>query len=195
MNYLAHAYLSFNNEPILIGNMISDFVKGKNKYNYNHEIQKGIALHRFIDTFTDQHPSTKEGKQILKPTAGAYAGAFMDIVYDYFLANDTYEFENAEALQACANKTYAFLQQNESILPLNFQNMLPYMQKQNWLYNYQFHWGIENSFKGLTHRAAYFENSTPVFEAFLENENALYHCYKNFFVSVKKEVQNIFPVL
>ena len=32
MNYLAHAYLSFGNEPVLIGNMISDFVKG-NKNN------------------------------------------------------------------------------------------------------------------------------------------------------------------
>ena len=31
MNYLAHAYLSFNDPEILVGNMISDFVKGKKK--------------------------------------------------------------------------------------------------------------------------------------------------------------------
>jgi hypothetical protein len=30
MNYLAHAYLSFNEPDILVGNLISDFVKGKN---------------------------------------------------------------------------------------------------------------------------------------------------------------------
>jgi len=30
MNFLAHAYLSFYNPPVLVGNMIADFVKGKN---------------------------------------------------------------------------------------------------------------------------------------------------------------------
>ena len=39
MNYLAHAYLSFGNEDILVGNMISDFVKGKKKYDYSITIQ------------------------------------------------------------------------------------------------------------------------------------------------------------
>jgi hypothetical protein len=29
MNYLGHAYLSFNHQDILVGNMISDFIKGK----------------------------------------------------------------------------------------------------------------------------------------------------------------------
>ncbi len=34
MNYLAHAYLSFGDPDILAGNMISDFVKGKKKFDY-----------------------------------------------------------------------------------------------------------------------------------------------------------------
>jgi acyl carrier protein phosphodiesterase len=29
MNYLAHAFLSFKNEDVLTGNMISDYVKGQ----------------------------------------------------------------------------------------------------------------------------------------------------------------------
>ena len=40
MNYLAHAYLSFNNTYILIGNMISDYIKVKQQYEYSPEIQK-----------------------------------------------------------------------------------------------------------------------------------------------------------
>jgi acyl carrier protein phosphodiesterase len=51
MNYLAHAYLSFKHEDILLGNLISDFVKGKKKFDYPLLIQKGITLHRNIDTF------------------------------------------------------------------------------------------------------------------------------------------------
>jgi acyl carrier protein phosphodiesterase len=74
MNFLAHAYLSFGNEPILVGNMISDFVKGKKKFDFPLDIQKGITLHRMIDTYTDSHPSTKAAMRLFRPAAGAYAG-------------------------------------------------------------------------------------------------------------------------
>ena len=93
MNYLAHAYLSFADPDILAGNMISDFVKGKKKFDYPVRIQTGITLHRKIDEYTDSHPATRQAKEILKKTAGPYAGAFVDIVYDHFLANDPYEFQ------------------------------------------------------------------------------------------------------
>ncbi len=69
MNYLAHAYLSFKNEEILVGNMISDFVKGGSKFNFPVNIQKGIMLHRMIDAFADLHPATKTAINILKPAA------------------------------------------------------------------------------------------------------------------------------
>ena len=96
MNYLAHACLSFNHPEILTGNMISDFVKGKKKFDYSAQIQKGIALHRAIDEFTDAHEETRNAKLFFKPGYGLYAGAFVDIVYDHFLANDENEFANDE---------------------------------------------------------------------------------------------------
>ncbi len=42
MNYLAHAYFSFNQPPVIVGNLISDFIKGKKQFDYPAEIQKGI---------------------------------------------------------------------------------------------------------------------------------------------------------
>src|SRR5690349_9308251 len=88
MNYLGHAYLSFNSPPILVGNMISDFVKGAGKFSFSGNIQKGITLHRQIDDFTDSHPATKEAMKIFRPQYRLYSGPIMDILYDYFLAND-----------------------------------------------------------------------------------------------------------
>jgi acyl carrier protein phosphodiesterase len=76
MNYLAHAYLSFNEPEILAGNMISDFVKGKKKFDYSLTIQQGIALHRAIDQFTDFHPVTQEAKSYFKKDYRLYSGAF-----------------------------------------------------------------------------------------------------------------------
>ena len=185
MNLLAHAYLSFNQPEILVGNMISDFVKGKKQFDYEDGIQKGIRLHRDIDTFTDAHEATKKAAALLKPAAGAYAGAFVDVVYDHFLANDTQQFADDVALQLFAKNTYESLFEFVEILPERFDAMLPYMQSQNWLYNYKHFIGIENSFAGLVRRAKYIDSSTETFVLFRKNYLGLQQCYNDFFPELK----------
>ena len=194
MNYLAHAYLSFSNEPILIGNMISDFVKGKQKFNFQENVQNGIMLHRIIDTFTDGHAATKEAKEILKPFADRYAGAFIDVVYDHFLAVDETEFP-LNKLEYFANETYRTLKNNESILPEIFRNMLPHMINQNWLLNYRFEWSIENSFNSIFRRAKYLQKNNLVFKCFIANYEALQKCYNEFFPAVKNFAFNEYNLL
>jgi acyl carrier protein phosphodiesterase len=186
MNYLAHAYLSFNHTPILLGNMSSDFIKGKSKFSYPKEMQQGIALHRLIDDFTDSHPSTLAAKKYFKEAVGTYSGAFVDVSYDHFLALDQNEFQDEAALQQFALHTYNELQHNISLLPQQLQTMLPYMQQQNWLYNYRTFWGMERSFEGVTRRAVYLEDASPAFHAFNKNYEAIKACYQLFFPDVKK---------
>lgn len=184
MNYLAHAYLSFRHPEILVGNMISDFVKGKKQFEYPSGIQKGIRLHRAIDTFTDEHPLTKEGKQYFKPAVGLYAGAFMDVVYDHFLAIDARELEE-EQWKQFASETYQHLSDRQNHLPEKFASMLPYMASQNWLYNYRFTWGIEKSFGGLVRRARYLDDASAAFALFTEHYTTLQSHYHAFFPELK----------
>ncbi|RFM30438.1 acyl carrier protein phosphodiesterase [Deminuibacter soli] len=184
MNYLAHAYLSFRYPQLLVGNMISDFVKGKQKFDYPPIIQEGIMLHRSIDHFTDTHAVTTQAKKHFKAAAGLYAGAFMDIVYDHFLALDENQHSETEWIQL-AGFTYRTLKASREWLPAKFAYMLPYMESQDWLYNYRFTWGIENSFKGLTHRAAYLSDYKPIYRAFEENYEDLQNAYQQFFPNVK----------
>ena len=186
MNYLAHAYLSFKKPEILVGNMISDHVKGKRQFDYEPAIQKGIKLHRAIDTFTDAHAITKQAKQYLYPAVGTYSGAFIDVVYDHFLALDTTQFTNDSVLQKLSTDTYKTLFDFENILPEEFANMLPYMQQHNWLYNYQYISGIQKSFEGVARRAKYLSSSQSCFELFEEHYSALQDCYSSFFPFVKK---------
>lgn len=184
MNFLAHAYLSFDHPEILVGNMISDFVKGKKKFDYINGIQKGIELHRAIDTFTDAHPVTREAACYLKPAVGPYAGAFIDVVYDHFLANDANQFKEGE-LEQMANSTYGILYKFNNHLPIVFSQMLPYMSAQNWLFNYRTIDGIEKSFGGVVRRAAYLQSSSEVFKLFQDNYAALQKCYNAFFPDVR----------
>ena len=65
MNYLAHIYLSGNNDFITIGNFIADGIRGNRYKKYPKEIQIGILLHREIDTFTDAHPIVRQSTKRL----------------------------------------------------------------------------------------------------------------------------------
>jgi len=184
MNYLAHAYLSFDKPEILAGNMVSDFVKGKKKFGYSQGIQVGIHLHREIDSFTDTHPATHTAKQVFRKDYRLYAGAFMDIVYDHFLAIDKNEFPG-DSLLLFSERTYASLELFIPQLPEGFQNIFPYMRQQNWLYHYQYPGGIQKSMAGLVRRSAWLSESDTAFSLFEEHYSHLQLCYNQFFPELK----------
>ena len=188
MNYLAHAYLSFHQPEILVGNMISDYVKGKKKFDYSPGIQQGMNLHRAIDTFTDDHAVTKEAKEIFRPHYRLYAGAFIDVVYDHYLATDPAIFTDS-SLQEFAAVTYQHLEPYSAVFPERFAYMFPYMKTQNWLYNYQQRWGIEKSLHGVVRRATYLTESATAFRLFEENYELLQTCYQQFFPELLQFVQ------
>src|SRR4029079_19391 len=127
MNFLAHAYLSFNDPGILVGNMISDFVKGSARFGFSGKIANGIILHREIDTFTDNHQATKEAKQVFRPAYRLYSGAIMDVIYDHFLACDSNIFDDS-SLKIFTTDTYAHLEHHAPYLPNHFIHVLSYMK-------------------------------------------------------------------
>jgi acyl carrier protein phosphodiesterase len=186
MNYLAHAWLSFHLPEILVGNIISDFVKGKKKFDFPAGIQKGIALHRAIDDFTDTHPATISAKQYFRPVYRLYSAAFIDVAFDHFLANDRNEFPSAHSLHAFTDETYRLISAYENVLPAHFQKIFPYMKLHNWLYNYQFSDGIHRSFGGLVHRAKYLHESDSAFAIFEANYEVLRSHYQDFFPELKQ---------
>lgn len=188
MNYLAHAYLSFRNPEWLVGNMISDYVKGKQKENYPEGIRDGIQLHRFIDTFTDNHPATQEAKLIFKPEYRLYSGAFVDIVYDHFLATDTNRFTD-EGLKNFAEWVYETLDPYQHLFPEKFGRMFPYMRKQNWLYNYNVPYGMERSFEGLSRRALYIKETNTAYQLFISQYAVLKGCYEAFIDDVESNAK------
>ncbi|HUQ65664.1 MAG TPA: ACP phosphodiesterase [Flavitalea sp.] len=184
MNYLAHAYLSFGDPEVLTGNMISDFVKGKKKYNYEKRVLAGIELHRAIDEFTDDHPVNKAVSKIFKPDYRLYSAAILDVVYDHFLALDLAG--SLENFEDYTYDIYTHLGRFQPLFPDPFNNLFPYMKQHNWLFNYQFTWGIEKSLAGLVHRAAYLTDSRTAFELFNNRYNDIKEAYQAFFPLLKK---------
>lgn len=194
MNYLAHAYLSFNHPQILVGNLISDFVKGKKKTEFSSAIQKGIELHRSIDQYTDSHPATKEAKQIFREAYRLYSGAFVDVVYDHFLANDENEFSESSLLEF-TRRVYQTMEGCLDQVPPPFARMFYYMKKENWLFHYRSVWGMEKSFGGLVRRAAYLTESDTACKIFETHYQLLGDCYRQFWKDMKPFAFSIFNSL
>jgi len=181
VNYLAHAYLSFDIPDILVGNMISDFVKGKRRLDYPPPIRTGIALHRAIDTFTDAHPATREAKACFRPDYGLYSAPLTDVAFDHFLAIDPLIFPTPTALHAFAGRTYTQLADHTAQFPDRFARIFPFMREQDWLSGYRHREGIFASFAGLARRAAYMPDPKRACDLFDIHYQRLRECYTTFF--------------
>lgn len=165
--------------------MISDFVKGSSRLGFSGNIANGILLHRNIDEFTDGHPVTKKAKQIFRPAYRLYSGPIMDILYDYYLANDASLF-SIESLASFTRLTYKNLEEHSSSLPQGFIHMFSYMKAQDWLFHYRTKEGIRKSLQGLIRRASYLSESDTAFRLFIEHIDELKQCYDEFFPDVKQ---------
>ncbi len=85
MNWLAHVFLSGQDIDVQLGNLLADPLKGRSWSGAPQGIAVGMALHRKMDRFTDQHAVFKRscgrlGRQ------GRLRAVVMDVVYDHFLS-------------------------------------------------------------------------------------------------------------
>ena len=151
MNYLAHIYLSRDHELISIGNFMADHIKG-NKYKvYSTDLQKGILLHRQIDSYTDAHEIVRKSKRRLDDSYGLYRGVIIDIFYDHFLAKNWKDYSDLP-LALYTQNFYDNLTRHYEILPEKIQYMSKYLIKDDWLLSYANLEGIEKVLEGMNRR-------------------------------------------
>ncbi len=151
MNFLAHIYLSFGDQEITIGNFIADSIRGNKIDHLPKRIQKGIRLHREIDTYTDTHTIPKISSKRLHKNYSHYSRVIVDIYYDHFLAKNWNDYSDIP-LNIFVDDFYTLLENNYIILPDGVQYMMPYMIKDNWLLNYAKMDGIQKALTGLNRR-------------------------------------------
>jgi acyl carrier protein phosphodiesterase len=169
MNYLAHAYLSFGQEEVLVGNFIADFVKGKMLLNYPRAITEGILLHREIDRYTDTYPLVRAGQSYLRPNFGHYSTVITDIFFDYFLGKNWDKF-NDQPLEDFIESTFLILEKNSKYFPDRFSKMFYWMRKDNWLLQYGTLEGIQMSLTGLSKRTRFESKMEVAHLALIERE-------------------------
>lgn len=189
MNFLAHLYLSGDNEELLVGNFIGDFVKGSQMEHYPNQIQKGIRLHRSIDSFTDTHEVVLESKVRLREKFRHYAPVIVDVYYDHFLARDWSRFSSI-SLKKYTEDFYETMNNYFSILPKGVIHMLSFMSRDNWLYNYQFIEGIDRALTGMSRRTRFESKMEEASQTLKDHYEAFKDEFYRFFPDLEEHVKN-----
>lgn len=185
MNFLGHLLVSANDTPLVItGNFMADAVKGRDLSAWDPGLQNGIRMHRRIDSFTDNHPLTLQGRERLRDHCGKYAGVALDLFYDHAIANQWGEL-SAEALPDFAQRMYALLQAHSGLMPVRTQHMLPYMVANDWLSSYAEVRGISRALGGLSKRV-------PGGEALVGAERVLQAHEELFAAECREFLQDLF---
>lgn len=147
----------------MVGNFIADTLRGSQGSALPQSIQKGISIHRDIDTFTDEHQLVLDTRKCLYPYFGKYAAVVQDVYYDHFLAAN-WKLHSDTPLLDFTRHVYQTLENNRQYLNAKAERTLYYMSAQNWLYHYRTSEGINRALTGLSRRAKFdsnMENAIP----------------------------------
>lgn len=168
---------------------MGDFIKGSELDRYSEAIQKGVVLHRLIDTYTDQHQIVKQSKSLIRPYFKKYAPVVADVYYDFFLGKNWSSY-HPWTLESFADWSYAILREYHHQLPTRSQRFFYYLTTHNMLVNYRTLSGMERVFHGMSHRAAFDSGMEKAHEVLARHEKTLSEHFSAFFIDLKKEVMN-----
>ncbi len=195
MNFLAHLYLSPEDEHITLGNFIADAVKGKDFDKYNDKIKDGILLHRAIDKYTDQHPVFRRSAQKLNGKYKKYSAVIIDIYYDHFLARNWEDYSKTDLVDFVSG-AYKILIKNYFLLPKKSKRILPFMIAQNWLVGYANLVDLQRVFNGMARRTTFDSGMENALTDLKNNYTVFENDFREFFPELIEFCKNptILPI-
>ncbi|MFV0366488.1 MAG: ACP phosphodiesterase [Mangrovibacterium sp.] len=189
MNVLAHIYLSGDSEDCMLGNFIGDFVKGKDFQYYSPEVQRGIFMHRTIDSFTDSHLLVMEAKSFFRDPYRKYAGVVVDIIFDYFLIKNWSSYSTL-TLRNYTQQAHAVLLNRFHLLPQGAKGMLINFIRNKRILRYATLEGIENTLSTMSKFTSLPNYSARAIQIIAEEEEEINTRFLAFFAELQAEVSN-----
>lgn len=151
MNYLAHCYLSCSDEDLMLGNVITDFMRKKEEKNYSGRVLEGIQLHRKIDAYTDKHKASLSLRALLRPRHGKYASVVVDLIWDHMLCQHWSDYSGTE-LSAFVVPIYEILLKRKSELPASLITKIDAMVTSDFLLSYSSYEKMRSSLQWMDRR-------------------------------------------
>jgi acyl carrier protein phosphodiesterase len=188
MNFLAHLFLSHTDEPLLVGNFLTDFLNKQEAEALPVSYHRGVAFHRLIDTYTDQHPSVMEGVKILQPYHRKYASVVIDVFYDYFLIQNWTQFTD-EAFPVFRQRVYHILTEHLGTMPPTIRPRVISMVDGDWLASYGEISGLLYAIDRLSRRASRPEWLLNAADSLAQEKVRINASFLSFFPDLIKETR------
>ena len=188
MNFLAHLVLAGDDEGLRLGAMLGDFVRGRRVLRkYPDDIRTGIELHRFIDQYTDAHPSVVSLRQSFDKPFRRYAGIIIDVALDHELAVHWSDYR-VDTLEAFDAEIRDMLQRNQEWVPARLDNFMEYADGRGLFAAYRETSEIIHTLRGIGRR---FLRSNPlhrVDEIWAQYQPRFASCFVELFPQAQTDV-------
>lgn len=188
MNFLAHIFLSHQNDDWMIGNLIADFISNRDLPGLNAGVREGVYIHRYIDTYTDSHPAVRNSIKKLQQRFYKYSPVVSDIYYDYLLIQNWENYTPDDFDDFC-NKAYAVMEQRMDEIPPRLKENLPKMIAHNWLKNYGTAEGLQFTFDRFSKRVTFEADFSNAATILINNVHEFNEDFNTFFPDILKYVR------
>jgi acyl carrier protein phosphodiesterase len=193
MNFLAHIYLSGSNDQVKTGNFIGDWVKGNAYKKFPEDIQKGILMHRFIDSFTDTHPTVKQSISRFHSKYHKYSGIIVDILYDHYLAIDWNKYSDV-SIRQFSSQLNCGLKLNMEYFSPEVREFFPKFIKNRWMESYVSLDGIRKVLQGMSKHTSLPDKAVDALQIIVKDYEPLKKEFNDFFPLLINEVEANFDV-
>jgi len=193
MNLLAHAVLSPSgpeDESILVGNLVADWVKGRARRTLPHGIQAGFALHRRIDDFTDMHPLVESCSARLSEKWGRYSPVLVDIFFDHLLAAN-WRKHHAKPLTHFTRRVYEILRAHRLLLPDRANFAISHLIADDWFSSYTTLDGIRLTLTRMSARLRHDVELAPAVDDFYRHRDAFQEAFNRFIPELQHSVKAV----
>jgi acyl carrier protein phosphodiesterase len=185
MNFLAHLLLSGDDELLMVGNFIGDWVSNKQLISLPERVQTGVRFHRKIDSYTDTHPVVRECVRKIIPMHGKYAPVVLDVYFDFFLAKNWKDIHQA-SLQEFAQFAYGILARHLDLIPTEYRQRTSSMIAGDFLRSYTSPAGLTFTFRKMSQRASQPEKFLAAVETMQVLHDFLQERFTQFFPALQR---------
>lgn len=188
MNYLAHLHIAHHCNSSLLGNLLGDFVKGDPAKRYSRELASGIRLHRFVDSYTDQHALIRQAKSLFPSQQRRFAGIALDMFWDHCLSSQWRHYSESsldEFIRFSEQQVVDHQHQvMDELLPSNYLAVTSRMWQQNWLASYQHMHVMQRALTNISQRRAKFDLLAECYTTLDEHYAQLTDIFKQLYPQV-----------
>lgn len=180
MNFLAHQFLSFHNRELQIGNLYGELVRAKDYIGYKDGIQKGILLHRSIDSFTDSNKTVKNSTALFHKKYGKFAPVIVDVLYDYLLIKNWKKYTD-EPFEVFVENCYKLFEQEFNAFSDGLKYIVKHLLEYDWFHKYSNYDGIQETLEGISQRSKFKNNIGEAVKELMLYETQLDTDFNQFF--------------